>query len=570
MKDRLRKLWPWAAAAASGAMLAMCYPRWDVGEFVWFWQIPLFFALWFSDSADPRKRWRRGLALGYVAGLTFFLINLSWLFQLSRVAGTAWAGIGAWLAMPGYLAIYFGLWGAFAATTGRWKPAQSKVEGDIFGPSMAVIKAAFLCSAAWCGLEWLRGVAFTGFGWNGLGVALHENVCLIQIADLIGVTGLSFVIVFCNAVWTATLARVGMEMRIRGRIRPHLDFAAAVILVIAVFSYGLMAVLARPKPTEENSVSVRTLLVQLNTQIDEPRDEGFAGRLLDAYRDLTSAYVGSSKFDLVIWPESSMPAQWTHPGIQRFLNEGVLNSGDFSLILGFDDHDFESERFYNCAGLLRGSTRDAQIHRKLHLVPFGEYIPLRNSFPVFAWIAGGIVPEDFSAGASYEPLKLSQPEAGIIPLVCFEDTMGSLARKFVRPGPQLLVNVTNDGWFFDSSLPIQHLVNAKFRCVELRRPMARAANTGVSGFIDEIGSLEFPDAAPGSTGHQRLRVVQDPLTGNTFVRGTLPSTVTLQKAAPITFYARFGDVFSVTLGGAAALAALLGMWRRRGLIDRSS
>ncbi|MBL9151688.1 MAG: apolipoprotein N-acyltransferase [Verrucomicrobiales bacterium] len=568
MNPRLRKLWPWLAAVLSGLLLGLCYPRWDVGELIWIWQIPLFAALWFGETSGPR--WRRGMALGYLSGLTFFLINLSWLFELRHVAGTVWAGLGGWFALAAYVAVYFGLWGAFAATVGRWLPAEAEPRkktslpgSDLFGPSVAVIRAAALGGAAWCGLEWLRGIAFTGFGWNGLGVALHENLYLIQIADTIGATGLAFVVVFCNAVWTATLIRIGREMAVRQRVRPHLDFAVAVALIIVVFLYGVTKILTRPAPTPENSVNLRALLVQLNTPIDEKWDEAHAQRIIEQYRDLTLGYVESSAYDLVIWPETALPGRWTFPGVQTYLNDHILKAADFSLILGIEDEELDGNVLYNCLALTRGSTRESQLHRKLHRVPFGEYIPLRESFPVFHWIAGGIVPMDFTAGSSYEPLKLHRPEAGIIPLICFEDTVGRLARRFVRPGPQLIVNVTNDGWFYESQAAIQHLVNAKFRCVELRRPMARAANTGVSAIIDEIGSLEFPDAAPGTTGHERLRVVQDPLTGNTFTTGTLPATIALPKAPPITFYSRVGDAFSVTLGAIAALVTGLGVIRSR-------
>ena len=156
MKTRLRHAWPWLAAALSGVLLGLCYPRWNISELIWVWQIPLLLAVWFSDG---KKRWRRGLALGYVAGLTFFLINLGSLLELRHVAGTIWAGLGAWLALPGYLALYFGLWGSFAATVGRWEPGANTArtrhedKGDLFGPSLGVLKSALLVAAAWSGLE---------------------------------------------------------------------------------------------------------------------------------------------------------------------------------------------------------------------------------------------------------------------------------------------------------------------------------------------------------------------------------------------------------------------------------
>lgn len=556
------KLWPWLASAAGGAGLAFCFAPWNVSEIVWFWQVPIFFALWFGPVPDETRRWRRGFGLGYAAGLAFFLVNLHWLFEMRKVGGSIWAGIGAWLALPAYLALYLGAWGAFAATVGRWRPdfaqagAKSKL-GDLFGPSVAVIAVAALNAAAWCGLEWLRARIFGGFGWNGLGVALHGSLYLIQLADTVGATGLAFPIVFCNAVWTATLVRIAREMRERGRPRPHLDFAVAVCAIMGLFLYGLTRLLSRPAP--EDTVELRTLVMQMNIPIDVKEEEDLRQWVAD-YEELTRAFVESSDYDLVLWPETALPGRLSYPWVRTYLNDHILRGDDFSLMLGIetDDFDEESERIYNSAVLLKGSTMDVQIHRKLHLVPFGEYIPWRRSFPVFDWIAGGLVPKDFTPGENFEPLTLTKRDGetvGIVPLVCFEDTMGRLARRFVRPGPQLMVNVTNDAWFYQSPLSAQHLANAKLRCVELRRPMARAANTGVSAYIDETGSLEDPGAPPGLAERERLRVIQDPRDGNTFVRGTLPGRLRLSRSGPVTFFARFGDVFSLAAGLVAALFA---------------
>ncbi|MEM9017593.1 MAG: nitrilase-related carbon-nitrogen hydrolase, partial [Verrucomicrobiota bacterium] len=163
----------------------------------------------------------------------------------------------------------------------------------------------------------------------------------------------------------------------------------------------------------------------------------------------------------------------------------------------------------------------------------------------FDWLIGGIIPEDFTPGTTYEPLQMEKDghKIGIIPLICFEDTVARHARKFLRKGPQILVNVTNDGWFFDSAEPVQHFNNALFRCIEFRRPMIRAANTGVSGFIDERGSLfdrRRPDGFP--------RILRDEETGSTYIRGSLPATVEIDLNPPTTIYATIGDAFSIGMG----------------------
>ena len=180
-------------------------------------------------------------------------------------------------------------------------------------------------------------------------------------------------------------------------------------------------------------------------------------------------------------------------------------------------------------------------------MPFGEYLPLRN-VPGMELLLGGVIQGDFAAGKSTEPMILARPDGvQIIPLVCFEDTIGRLARKFVRDAPQLIVNMTNDGWFLQSEENEVHLANAKFRCVELRRPMARACNTGVTCFVDALGRIGK---------HDTLR---DPKTGSYFLKGALPKEIFLPKNPIMTFYARHGDVFSISM-----LAVMLGAvsWRK--------
>ena len=149
-----------------------------------------------------------------------------------------------------------------------------------------------------------------------------------------------------------------------------------------------------------------------------------------------------------------------------------------------------------------------------------------------------LIPGDFQRGDSTEPLRLPGKDVQIIPLICFEDTVGRLTRKFVRPEPQFMVNVTNDGWFGTSPAAEQHLANARFRCVELRRPMARACNTGVTCLIDVNGNVTAE--------------LVDPEEG-VFVKGALASTLRVPSEPVMTFYARFGDLFTAIVSLCATL-----------------
>jgi apolipoprotein N-acyltransferase len=190
-----------------------------------------------------------------------------------------------------------------------------------------------------------------------------------------------------------------------------------------------------------------------------------------------------------------------------------------------------------------------QIYRKIHLVPFGEYIPLRKSFPLFAVVASKWVPGDFAFGKNYTVFRLTNDKARAAPLICFEDTIGELTRQFVLNGANLLVNVTNDGWFLHSAGSHQHLANAVFRCVETRRPMVRAANTGVTCFVNEFGRVT-----------QKL---QDE-TGSTFTEGVLTGDVDVPTENTLTFYVRHGELFAKTCAGVTLIALVILIATRRG------
>lgn len=549
-------------------LLALCFPPFDLGGLVWLWAGPFLGALWFSEPRAGKKgarpRWRHGLRLGFLAGFVFVALNASWVMEMSRVAGTVWAGIGGLVAMSAYLALYFALFGAFAATVGRWNPDRSDAETkrekkrDLFSDSLGVLRAAFLNGAAWCGLEWLRGIVIPGFGWNGLGVALKDHLTLIQFADVIGVNGYGFVVMFAGTVLFCTLVRVSFEVRSRRRLRPHFDLAIASALIAGLFLYGLQAMMWQP----EKAIDLRARVLQLNIALEDKWSEDLAVRqkVIFDYRDLTRAFVEAAPHDLVVWPETALPGVFNFPWVQEYLNDHILKDEAFYLITGLEDSNLQNTEIYNTITIMKGDTGSHQMHRKTHLMPFGEYIPFRDTFPLFAWIAGGIIVQDFTAGETLEPLAIEKAgqSIGIIPLICIEDTIPFHARAFVRSGPQILVNVTNDGWFFDSVQPQQHFDNAIFRCIELRRPMIRAANTGVSGFIDERGSVY------DRTGREKNeRIVRDRESGSTYIRGSLPATLAIDLDPPLTVFARIGDAFSIAMALVALLGAILPWARKR-------
>lgn len=548
MRTLFQRIWPWVAAALSGVILTFCYPGWNLEGLVWVWPFPLLIALWYSEPKPGKKRGWRGFRLGYVAGVFFFTINLSWLHENDLVPT-----FGN-LALQFFLALYFGAWGAFAATFGRLTDDSLSTSTDsplirrLWESSSANLRCAAINACAWTGLEWLRGWLFTGFGWNGLGVAFHQNLILAQMADIVGVTGLSFLIMFCSCIGMGTLRRLRLEIGRNLRMRPHFDFIIAIVLVIVCFFYGVQRSITE-RPGTEN-IPVSTLLVQGNIPQDQKWDADFIDQNYQKYADLTRLTLDSRDYDLVVWPESSILYGF-YEGYhynQPFI-DSLLAGKDFTFIAGINE-DAIDEGLFNTMYFFRGSMDNYANYRKSHLVPFGEFMPFR-SFPGVDALASKVMQFDFSPGTSTEPIRLAKPEIDVIPCICFEDTIGRLTRQFVRPGPQLIVNITNDGWFGETASAEQHVANARFRCIELRRPMVRAANTGVTCIIDIAGR---------TVDHHKLT---DPVTNSIFIDGFLASTVQVPKSGVITFYARFGDAFSLAAGLVALLFIAVTVFKRK-------
>ena len=210
----------------------------------------------------------------------------------------------------------------------------------------------------------------------------------------------------------------------------------------------------------------------------------------------------------------------------------LVASSDTDLLLGTIDVD--KGDVYNAALLVSDGGERVQLYRKVHLVPFGEFVPGRHTVPLLAQIVGDQVPGDFKAGKEHTVFTLTNNDVHVAPLICFEDTIGELVRQFVLPNEtspeaNLLVDVTNDGWFQHSAGSHQHLANAIFRCVETRRPMIRAANTGVTCFINQFGRVT-----------QELRDDK----GSTFTEGILTGEIKVPTEQELTFYARHGELFA--------------------------
>lgn len=511
---RTLHFWPWAAAVAGGLLLALCYPSFGLGGLCWVALTPLACAVWFS-APSARHEGLRIAGLGFAFGLAFFAVSSYWLATLT-VPGCALLIV--------YFAFYPAVWTFFLR-------ALARPDDSLWLGSLHNLRVCALGAAGWVALEWLRGIIFPAFGWNGLGIALYKNIPLIQMADLTGVGGISFLVAMVNLMAVASVKRLTMEIG-RGARRPHYGFGLTVAAVALAWGYGVRQMMA-PAP---DSIALSFAAVQANVPQATRNNPKFESEVVELYKKHT-ATAAAMRPDLILWPESATPSPLFNDQRTWDTVRKLAESFDGDLLAGTVYLGEQGD--HNSVALLTDHAQKAQMYHKMHLVPFGEYVPLRRAFPLFAWVVGDLVPGDFDAGREPVVLELSARPVKIGPLICFEDTVGDLARQFALRGAQAFVVVTNDGWFLKSAGSSQHLANAVFRCAENKIPMIRAANTGVTCAVDRFGAVK--------------QILQNEA-GDTHIEGVLFGGISAATSPAPTFYAQHGEAFSLLCLAAATAA----------------
>ena len=379
---RITKLWPWLAAICSGLLYAACFAPFNLTWFCWIALTPLIAAIWFS-GAESRHPWLRNLLLGYVAGLTFFWIVFFWLTTVTVLG---------WFVLAFYMAIYFAIWAWFCGLLRpragkRQSPGASKWDQMLaqarttaapapspWTKSTNNLRLAFILAAAWTTFEWLRGWVFSGFGWNGLGVALHDYWPLIQITELTGVAGLSFVVAFANVIVLTTAYRLVVEARTRV-MRPHFDFTVTMAAIVGVLIFGLRATQISP-PTKP----LRVAAVQSNVPQTQKFDPQFTRRIFDQFRRLSEIALRSNPPpDLLVWPESSMPGPVLADQESYKFVMDLAASADTDLLLGTIDVD-KQRRLQRGAACFRWRRTRAGISED----PPGTFWRIRSRSPYSA------------------------------------------------------------------------------------------------------------------------------------------------------------------------------------------
>jgi apolipoprotein N-acyltransferase len=514
-----------AVAGSAGAVSALALAPWFAFPLLWL-SLPIL--VWLIDgcaqagSAALRHRVGVTVAVGWFFGFGYFVSGLWWIGAAFLVDADkfAWLLPVAVLALPAILAAFWALGAGLAGLF--W------CEG---WPRILVFAAAFAAA------EWLRGHVLTGFPWNAFGYALAPSPVMMQSAAVVGLWGLTlaaFVIFSAPAVVAESRPR-------RGGI---VLMAMSVSLFVAHVVYGAarLADASDPPATGIGVRIVQPAIPQEDKWVEENGDRIFRYQLDLSASGPAKADKKIEAFDLVIWPESAFPFYLEErPEMQEALAE--LLPEDTILLSGAaryeSDADDRSLRFFNSVLVIgdQGAVLDA--YDKVHLVPFGEYLPFQSTLESFGLSQLTALPGGFSAGERRESLTLAQaPPFG--PLICYEIIFpGAATEAGFRPG--WLLNVTNDAWYGDTPGPRQHFHQARLRAVEEGLPLIRAANSGISAIVDANGRV-IASLGVGVAG---------------VVDGVLPGS------RPPTVYARVGDwIFLLALLG-CLIAATIGQQSRR-------
>jgi apolipoprotein N-acyltransferase len=475
----------------SAFLLAASFHSFNLPFLAWFGFIPLLFAI--EDKSKAKV-----LGLSYLCGFLFFIFTLYWLVHVTLV------GL---IILCLYLAFYFALFGYFLVGV-RHKYPQFSIPVIIF------------LSCVWVILEYLRGHLLTGLPWAFLGYSQYENIYLIQFADITGSAGVSFLVIFVNLC----LFRVIKLLSANDRKSAAGTLAILLAMFAAVYCYGFYCV---NKYYQGNEAILKASLVQGNIPQKEKWLDSHQKRIEREYLDLSRQAANDSP-DMIIWPETSYPGYIDHSD-DNSLFPMFITKAEIGLPILFGSVYQIGNDYFNAAILLNDILATPQIYKKIHLVPFGEYFPMRK---IFFFLEPFVPIGDFSSGEEFTifTVKNKQNQAvnfGV--LICFEDTIAEFSRIFVKNGAEFLVNITNDAWFKKTSSPYQHLQASVFRAVENRVYVLRAANTGVTCAIDQCGRIV-----------KRLGKVRG---RDIFIRGFVTTQVgRTQEAAP-SFYNRLGDLF---------------------------
>ncbi len=468
----------------SGLLYGLALPKIDIQWLAWVCLVPLF-------VPHALKRGGPLFLAGLSAGLVSATFRTYWIAQTLELYGGVPLPLGVFTTflLIAYMALYSAI---FLVLAGRF---------DLSWPLFP-----WAAASLWVLLEWVQSWMISGFPWALLGNTLYETAPVLQLASLTGVYGLSFLLVLVNGA----LAQILFLRR-----RPLVYGSGPLLVLVLVLLWGYYRLESRPNT---DAPSLQVGIVQGNIT----QDQKWNNRKLAA----TQRYIELSRqlppnLDLIVFPETALPIFFTDPHFQPYSQPVAELAQQWSthvLVGSLEGRVAQPDTIYNRAYLLDQKGQLQGFSDKVHLVPFGEYLP-------FPWIfnyLGGLTAESgrFTHGQSFKKLQLGQEGPAFGVFICYESIFPAITRQLTQLGATFLINTTNDAWFGTTSAPHQHFSMAILRAVETGRPVIRAANTGISGLI-------------GPTGNVLAR---------TDLFTTTAIQVELQPQTQMTPYTRFGDV----------------------------
>lgn len=499
----------------SGLLAGLSFPAllkisFSWGPLAWFALVPVYLRLFSGNRKGRAVFWE-----GWITGLCLYGVSLYWVFIAMHVYG----GVSTGVSLAGLFLLIAVL--AFFLAGSFWAAHFFRQWG---------VPAAVAFPACWVLQDWVRNFfPFGGFSWSSLAYSQGGFLSLIQIADLTGPYGVTFLILLTNVLFGEVVLFLRKKRKVPAP--PALPVRLGIVTVFLVggaLLYGPLR--SRQVQTYfQKQPETKLALIQGNIPQEEKWLEEETLQLIQMHLSLSEKAQKEYRPDLILWPEAAYAAA-IPPDIVRI---GLVDRLRTPLLFGAVSYEGEIPEewppptlsefvLHNSAFLIEPGGFIAGQYDKNHLVPLGEYVPLKKVFFFVNKLVPGFT--DFSPGKRFNLLETGPLKLGVT--ICFEDLFPEIARRFVRQGANLLVNLTNDAWYEKSSAILQHVEFSRFRAIENRRYLARATNTGVTTVFDPTGR-EVARAA-------------------LFEEATLPAT--LKLGGPTTFYTRFGDLFVLGLG----------------------
>lgn len=487
-KSSLKNL---ALAGLSGVMLTASFSPVDISWIAWISLIPLLISL---EGKSPLA----ALKLGLFTGLLHYLTLIYWIVVVLSHYGNINFILS--LAVMSLLSLYLSIYIAF------------------FALILVIVKknrpSSFWGASIWVALEYARTHVMTGFPWCLLGYSQYLRLPLIQISDIAGVYGISFVIVLVNLViYKIFFAPNPIKKKC-------IEITLTSFLIGFILLYGYHN-LKEKADVNSKGKTLRAVIAQGNIDQSLKWNQDFQEKTLGIYKKLSKKF-SDFKPQIIIWPETAVPFFFQE---RSYLTKEVFKAAKITnsnILFGSPAYlKDKGKTFYFNRAYIISENSVFDYYDKVHLVPFGEYVPLKKYLP----FVHRLVPAagDFSPGKKIKPINALDSKIGV--LICFEAIFPDISRKHANQGAELLVNITNDAWFGHTSAPYQHLSMAVFRCVENGLPMARAANTGISAFILADGKIVNKSGL--------------------YSTGALKHEIKLKQNK--TFYSQLGNIFAIII-----------------------